>query len=153
VRTSWRTHSQRRLYTGARDQERSNRIKIGAWLNHKLPLVAQLWGALGTCARMEQGTHVSESSGIAFLELLSAFVREGVSSVHELDWLYSLGGLDRVLAHSLASLSTGPVDPRVSRARVRSRLLRWSSDRQVLEDELEEPIRSAVESVLEDAWS
>jgi len=132
------------------DTERLNRIKIGAWLNHELPLLAQFWGALAVCARMEQGTDVAQQPGIAFLERLSAFVREGVSSIHELQWLYALGGLDRVLAHSLASLSPAPVDPRASRAHIRGRLLRWSADRHLLEEELEQPVRAAVEGVLDE---
>jgi len=144
IESSWQ------FYTGARDRERSNRINIGAWLNHGLPLLSQFWGALAACARMEQGTDVAQRSGIAFLERLSAFVREGVSSIYELEWLYALGGLDRVLAHSLASLVPAPVDPRASRAQVRRRLRRWGAERHLLEDELGQPVRAAVEGVLDE---
>jgi hypothetical protein len=144
IESSWQFSSARI------DAERSNRIKIGAWLNHGLALLAQFWGALAVCAEVTQGTDADQRPGITFLERLPAFVREGVSSIHEVQWLYALGGLDRVLAHSLASLSPAPVDPRASRAHIRGRLLRWSADRHLLEEELEQPVRAAVEGVLDE---
>ena len=80
---------------------RGNRIAVGEYLNHKMSVMAQFWGALSVCAEV-LGIASPLDQNATSLARAQTFVREGVESVEELEWLRAIGNLDRVLAHILA---------------------------------------------------
>jgi superfamily II DNA/RNA helicase len=128
---------------------KANRIKIGEFLNHKLSLIAQLWGALAVCEELVLNLPTSNRSE-RVLAQMPTFVREGVGSLEELEWLRAIGGMDRVLAHELARVvpwQSSFVDRRMF---VRSHLYRWRRDRSNIPTGFAEPFRSALLGALDD---
>jgi hypothetical protein len=83
-------------------QKKQTRIQVGRFINHKLSLYAQFWGALAVCYESIHGTQQDNFGRL--LQSLPTFTREGVSSTLQLHWLYALGRLDRVLAHEIAQV-------------------------------------------------
>lgn len=143
IESSWQ------LSTSQRAIERSNRLKIGRFLNQRLPLFSQFWGALAVCGEEIHGTDAAQLGTVPLIRL-AAFVREGVSSLEQLEWLRALGGLDRVLAHALAAVLRAMSGPVPLRLQIRGRLERWTDSPHLVPGEVEEPFRSAVIGVLDD---
>jgi hypothetical protein len=128
---------------------KSTQITVGEFLNHKLSLLAQFWGALAVCEEVIMGPS-SSTQNERILQQLPAFVREGVSSLDEYVWLHTINGLDRVLAHHLSTVappSSGILDRRQF---FRGQLRRWLRDRKTIPTNLEEPYRTALLGVLEE---
>jgi len=82
-------------------EDHFNSIRIGEFINQRVSQFAQLWGALSVCFEAH-----NESIGIRIddrtFRYAQTYVREGVSDLGQLAWLYGHGKLDRVLAHRLA---------------------------------------------------
>lgn len=132
-----------------RPNERANRIQVGVFLNHSLSLISQFWGSLAVCE--EVALHLPNSArSERLLVQLPVFVREGVQSFDELNWLHSIGGLDRVLAHQLARVLKLPVDVGQRRHFVREQIVRWRQDHALIPSDLEEPYRSALVGAITD---
>lgn len=128
---------------------KANRIKIGEFLNHDLSLIAQLWGALAVCEELVLNLPTSNRSE-RVLAQMPTFVREGVGSLEELEWLRAIGGMDRVLAHEIARVvpwQSSFVDRRMF---VQGHLARWRRNHSNIPSGLIEPYRSALLGVLDD---
>lgn len=82
---------------------------------------------------------------------IQTYVREGVSSLIQLEWLRALGGIDRVLAHVLADAV--PLDenddPRKS---IRDKLKAWHLDRGSIPGALTRLQRNALVGILDEAF-
>lgn len=124
-------------------QDRSNRIAVGDFFNHKLSLIAQLWGAVSICADL---LYPDRKTG---LEHLQIFTREGVTSVREMEWLDALGGIDRVLAHVLAQNTPNEVGDDDIREYARTSLRRWNENRLSIPNQLSRFVGALV-SVFDD---
>ena len=110
------------------EREKQTRIQVGQFINHKLSLYTQFWGALAVC--YESIHNVQQDNFGKLLQALPAFTREGVSSTLQLHWLYALGRLDRVLAHEIAQVWEIIERPQESIPYLRSQLRRWYLDRE-----------------------
>jgi len=124
------------------------RINIGKLINRKISLIAQFWGALAVCDSVLYPNETRRP-----FELVQTCVREGVSSVLELAWLEQLGGMDRVLAHRLASIT--PVDDLPSDNRslskyIRRRMNRWKTKEEIIPVELSVQEAGALRSILDE---
>jgi superfamily II DNA/RNA helicase len=132
-----------------KDSGKANQIAVGEFINHKLSLLAQFWGALAVCEEVIfRQPALSENERI--LQQLPAFVRVGVSSLDEYEWLHTLNGLDRVLAHQLAIVSapiSGILD---RRSFFRGQMGRWIRDKKTIPTSLKEPYKTALLGVLEE---
>jgi hypothetical protein len=132
-----------------RTNERRNRIDVGRFLNHKLSLIAQFWGTLAVCDDvLFPGDEIRRP-----LEPFQTFVREGVDSMLTLEWLNRLGGLDRVLAHSLTNITpieNIPGDSRALSRYLRRRINRWKDGSEIIPLELGIQETGALRSILEE---
>jgi len=130
-------------------QERKNRIDVGRFLNHKISLIAQFWGALAVCDEiLFPGNEVRRP-----FEPFQTFVREGVNSTLTLEWLNRLGGLDRVLAHRLSSITpieNLPSDSRSLSNYIRRRINRWKDNSEIIPVDLNNQEVAALRSVLDE---
>lgn len=144
----WRSGSQMaRMEDGWRSEdagEKKNRIELGEFLNHRLSLFAQFWGALAVCYEEIYGVYDRDTLGL-LLQRLPTFVREGVSSLDQLHWLYAIGGLDRVLAHKLAAT----LDRIAGRSHIRRQVWNWKRGRETLPSGLDEQHRLALAGALD----
>lgn len=123
--------------------EKRNRIELGAFINHRLSLFAQFWGALAVCYEERFSPLRGDRFGLT-LQRLPSFIREGVMSLDQLHWLYAIGGLDRVLVHRLTSLDALPI----SRSAIRSWVREWRLGRQRLPGALREEERIALSGAI-----
>jgi hypothetical protein len=116
-------------------KQRANRIKVGEFLNHELPLIAQFWGALGVCEELLNNRPPSRNPEIT-LYRLQTFVREGVESVEQIEWLRAIGWIDRVLAHALAEVMEPQRKGSDRRAFIHDQIGRWQQHPDVIPSEL-----------------
>ena len=132
-----------------KSRSKSNRLGIGEFINHKLSLLAQFWGALAVCEEIVyKKPSVSQSERI--LQQLPTFVREGVSSLEELAWLRAIGNLDRVLAHRLAIVAS-PLSGILDRREfARGQIQIWRRDSRTIPKKLDDQYQLALLGVLED---
>ncbi len=107
----------------ANQSEKETRLQVGRFINHKLPLFTQFWGALAVCYEALYSSQQNDFA--ALLKAAPVFTREGVSSALQLHWLYALGKQDRVLAHELASIWQSMGRPQQSFHYLRGQLKRW----------------------------
>lgn len=124
-------------------RDRDNKIAIGEFLNHKLSLIAQFWGALSVCADL---LFPDQNTGFEHLQI---FTREGVSSVKEMEWLDALGGIDRVLAHILAQNTPNEISDEDIRNYARNLVSRWNENRLAIPNEIS-PYLGGLVSIFED---
>ncbi len=128
--------------------ERNNTIKIGEFLRQKMSQLAQFWGALSVCSDLVLEDLDLVQNPDSFIPLTQTFVREGVSSRLELEWLRRIGGLDRVLAHKLASISVVSDTPSELSRYVRQQLGIWRSNVAALPTALDELHLDALRGIL-----
>ncbi|RLC74480.1 MAG: hypothetical protein DRJ03_25425 [Chloroflexi bacterium] len=121
--------------------EKKNRINLGRFLNHNLSLFAQFWGALAVCYEEVFGIYEYGVSG-TFMKNFPVFIRRGVLSLEQLEWLRAIGGLDRVLAHKLSE--TLPL----SSNQIRNQVWNWRKGRQLIPRNIEEPYKMALSEAL-----
>lgn len=122
--------------------EKQSRIKVGKFLNHRLSAFAQFWGALAVCYEELFGLYATDMLGL-LLRRLPVFVREGVSSWEQLEWLHAIGDLDRVLAHQLSHVGlTG------DQGSIRSQVRSWKRGNPIPR-ELDEQCRLALGGALD----
>lgn len=127
---------------------RAERIAVGEFLNHRLPLIAQFWGALAVCEEVLNSRPPLRNPEVA-LYRAQTFVREGVESIEALEWLRAIGGIDRVLAHTLArTMEPRRKEPDL-RSFIREQIGRWQYNTDVIPSELDD-YRDAIEGVLFD---
>ena len=130
-------------------QDRKNRINVGKFLNHKLSLIAQFWGTLAVCDEVL----FPDADIRRPFEPFQTFVREGVNSMLTLEWLNKLGGLDRVLAHKLSTLTPVdniPTDHRSLSRYIRRRINRWKAGTELIPIELNVQETGALRSILDE---
>jgi len=129
--------------------ERRNRIDVGRFLNHRISLIAQFWGTLAVCDEiLFPGNDVRRP-----FEPFPTFVREGVDSMLTLEWFNRLGGLDRVLAHSLSSITSNeglPSDSRSLSLYIRRRINRWKDNSEIIPVDLGSQETAALRSILDE---
>jgi hypothetical protein len=138
IEAHWRLHS----------NDNMSRIAIGRFLNHRLSLLAQFWGALAVCDELVNAGLGQPQDAI---KRSQTYVREGVSSVIQLEWLRALGGIDRVLAHVLADAVplNDNDDPKKS---IRDQLKAWHLDRGSIPGALTRLQRNALVGLLDEAF-
>jgi hypothetical protein len=132
--------------TGGFNPSKSTRIDCGRFRRQKLPLFAQFWGALVVCYQVERGLTGNENLKL-LLQKLPAFIREGVSSIEQLEWLHAIGGVDRVLAHKLAKVWAEASRSSTSEREIRNTVKKWRNRQQLLPDQLDGKYRRALEGV------
>ena len=125
---------------------KSTRIDCGRFRRQKLPVFAQCWGALAVCYEAERGLARNENLGFLVQEL-PAFIREGVSSISQLEWLHAIGGVDRVLAHELARVWSEVDSSPTSGRKIRNVVKRWRKKQDLIPTQLEDKFRRALEGV------
>lgn len=113
--------------------ENEKQVMVSNFLNHDISLYAQFWGAFAICAE-----YVLESQQLKNqIARFQTYVREGVSSMVELEWLIRIGGLDRVLAHHLAEvMDTTFVDEQNPGVYIQRQIELWQSNKDILPIEL-----------------
>jgi hypothetical protein len=79
------------------------RPRIGEFLNHDLGTLSQFWAAIPVAAEL-----IGSSSALEGTRPIPTMVRDGVGSIDAIVWLRAVGGVDRVLAQWLSSVS--PLD-------------------------------------------
>ena len=127
-----------------RKNETANQIAIGEFFNHKISLIAQFWGALSICEEIR----FPSIGGRSPLENIQTYVREGISSVTELEWLNRIGGIDRVLAHTLAQITPDDMDYQELRDYIRRQLDTWQKNRNAIPQEVRGEKLGAIVSIL-----
>ncbi len=126
-----------------------NRIAVGEFVNHELPVYTQFWGALAVCesALYAESPEILDQS---LLQKLPTFTREGVTSEIQYEWLGIMGKLDRVLAHRLADVVVAPdIEGRDRRRFLRDRLREWKYRPEAIPID-DETARQAVIGVVEE---
>ncbi|MBL8078941.1 MAG: DEAD/DEAH box helicase [Anaerolineales bacterium] len=126
-----------------RPRAAANQIAIGEFLNHKIALLAQFWGALSVCEEI-----VSPLPAERFLENIQLYVREGVSSIAQFVWLKRTGGIDRVLAHSLSQETPADMDRAQLRLFVDRQLNAWRANPATIPQEISNEKIGALTSIL-----
>jgi hypothetical protein len=129
--------------------ERKNRIETGKFLNHKISMIAQFWGTLAVCDEVL----FPDGDLRRPLEPFQTFVREGVDSLLALEWFNQLGGVDRVLAHRLASITVNQNLPNNSRSLsryIQRRINRWKDKSEIIPIELNNQETAALLSILDE---
>lgn len=126
-----------------RASDSANQMAIGEFLNHKISLLAQFWGALSVCEEI-----VSQVPAGRFLENIQLYVREGISSVSQLVWLKRTGSVDRVLAHTLAESTPQDLDRQMLRFFVERQLGAWRENRGSIPAEISNEKLGALISIL-----
>ena len=128
---------------------RKNRIDVGRFLNHRISLIAQFWGTLAVCDEvLFPGNEIRRP-----FEPFPTFVREGVNSMLTLEWFNQLGGLDRVLAHRLSSITANenlPSDSRSLSRYIRRRISRWKDNSEMIPVNLGNRETAALRSILDE---
>ncbi|MBP7045198.1 MAG: DEAD/DEAH box helicase [Chloroflexi bacterium] len=127
--------------------ERDLRLKVGEFINHKLSLYTQLWGALAVCYELLYGDIKQNEFG-RLLRALPAFTRTGVSSTLQLHWLYALGGFDRVLAHEVAQIWQSLGREQESIPYLRDQLRRWRLEQQPWPSQVSLEYRAAINAII-----
>lgn len=107
----------------------SNQIKVGKFLNHKLSVFAQFWGALAVCAETLSPAGIV---GDSIILRAQTFVREGVESIEQFEWLRAIGYLDRVLAHALAAKTEPLRGDQDLRSFIRYQINKWRHNRDTI---------------------
>jgi hypothetical protein len=125
--------------------EKQNRIQLGKFFNHKVSLLAQFWGALAICEELVFPDEEERTLGF-----MQTFVREGVSSIIELEWLNRIGGIDRVLAHSLSKFTPENLDIPDQLRYIRREINRWRNNRNAIPIELIDDELGALVSILDE---
>jgi hypothetical protein len=82
------------------------------------------------------------------LENIQTYVREGISSVTELEWLNRIGGIDRVLAHTLTQITPDDMDYQELRGYIRRQLDTWQKNRNAIPQEVRGEKLGAIVSIL-----
>ena len=126
-----------------RAQVGANQIAIGEFLNHKIALLAQFWGALSVCEEI-----VFPGPGERFLENIQLYVREGVNSIAQFVWLKKTGGIDRVLAHALSQETPLDLDREQLRLYVDRQLNAWRANPATIPQEINNQKLGALVSIL-----
>jgi hypothetical protein len=130
-------------WQSGRTSEKQSRIKLGKFLNHRLSAFAQFWGALAVCYEELFGSYTTDMLGM-LLKGLPVFIREGVSSWEQLEWLHSIGDLDRVLAHELSRVG----DLTGGQTLIRNHVRNWKRGHHIPR-ELDEHYRMALSGALD----
>jgi hypothetical protein len=120
-----------------------NQIGIGEFFNHKISMVAQFWGALSICEEVSFPDARSRP-----LENFQTYVREGISSVTELEWLNRIGGVDRVLAHTLAEVTPDDMGKQELKSYIGRQMERWQESRHAIPLEIQGEKLGALVSIL-----
>lgn len=126
-------------------KEKQNRIYIGKFFNHTVSLLAQFWGALSILEELEFPEERNRP-----LENIQTFVREGVSTVAELEWLYQIGWIDRVLAHRLTQFTPDNLVNRERSRFIRGEFNRWRNNRNTIPIEMVGDELGALSSILDE---
>ena len=119
------------------------------FLTIEIPLIAQFWGTLAVCDEvLFPGNEIRRP-----FEPFPTFVREGVNSMLTLEWFNQLGGLDRVLAHRLSSITANEKSPSDSRSLsryIRRRISRWKDNSEMIPVNLGNRETAALRSILDE---
>jgi len=127
--------------------QKKTRIDLGRFLNHNLSLIAQFWGAFAVCYEVLFNPSPKEPLKL-LLQRLPACTREGVKKQEELEWLYAIGGVDRVLAHSLARIWETKGYGQKSGQYIRNQVKFWRKGHQSIPIIIDGQDRQALQSAL-----
>lgn len=123
-----------------RQRNDANQIAVGEFFGHKISLIAQFWGALSVCEEVAFPDR-------RLLDNIQAYIRDGVSSVSQLEWLNRTGGVDRVLAHTLAETTPQDLDNAALRIYIRRQLAVWRENRATIPLEISDEKLGALISI------